>query len=62
MERTSHAPSDVDLRARASDVALFVLATFGGFVLGWLMFWLMLPLVPVGLYMNHLRKRSAAAT
>lgn len=59
--RAKYAPTDVDLRPRASDVALFALATFSGFVLGWLMFWVMLPLVPVGLFMNHLRKGEAAS-
>ena len=60
--RAKYAPTDADQKARASDIALFSLATFGGFVLGWLLFWLMLPLVPVGLFMSHLRKRAATST
>jgi hypothetical protein len=58
--RAKYAPTDVDVRPRASDIALFVLSTFAGFLLGWLTLWMMLPLVPVGLLMNHLRKRATA--
>jgi hypothetical protein len=56
--RAKYAPVDVDLRARASDVILFGLAAFSGFLVGWLTFWLMLPLVPVGLLTHQFRKRE----
>lgn len=60
--RAKYASKDVDLRRRASDVLFFALAALSGFLLGWLMFWLMLPLVPVGLLTNHFRKRATAST
>lgn len=60
--RAKYAPADVDLRARVSDVALFALSAFAGLLVGILTFWLMLPLVPVGLLTHHFRKRAAAST
>lgn len=46
---------------RASDVVLFVLAMIAGLVVGVLTFVLMVPLVPIGLVLGRLRKRTAAA-
>lgn len=58
--RAKYAPKDVDLRARAGDVALFALYAFVGFLVGWLTLWMLLPLVPFGLLANRFRKRSLA--
>lgn len=60
--RAKYAPADADLRVRASDVVLFVLAVLAGLLVGVLTFALMLPLVPVGLLTHHFRKRAAAPT
>jgi hypothetical protein len=59
--RAKYAPSDVDLRPRVSDLALFGVSAFAGLLVGVLVFWIVLPLVPVGLLTNHLRKRAAAS-
>jgi hypothetical protein len=45
-------------RASAKDVALFVLATIGGLAVGLTIFALLIPMVPVGLLMSWLRRRS----
>lgn len=52
-------PGDGDARrATAGDVALFALATIAGMAVGLLTFALLLPLVPLGFFMNWLRKRT----
>ena len=51
-----------DAPATAKDVALYVVTAIAGYVLGSILFWTMLPLVPVGLFMNLLRARQQRAT
>lgn len=60
--RTRFAPKADDAPARASDIALFVLAASVGFLVGTVAFWMFLPLVPVGLVTHHLRRRGHAAS
>jgi hypothetical protein len=47
-------------RATASDIALFATACVAGLAVGLVTLALVIPLVPVGLYMSHLRRRSTA--
>jgi len=50
-----------DPGVRASDVALFCVAVLAGLVVGIATFVVMVPLVPIGLLLGRLRKRSPAA-
>lgn len=45
--------------ATGADVALFVLASLAGLVLGTISFWLFVPLVPLGVLWGQLHKRRA---
>ena len=55
--RARFAKKDED-GARASDVVLFAVALVAGLVVGLLTFVLLVPLVPIGLLLGRLRKRS----
>lgn len=58
--RAKYAPSNVDGRARASDVALFAVSTVAGLLVGALLFSIVVPLVPLGLVAQQMRKRDLA--
>ncbi len=47
-----------ELRATSKDVALYLVTAIGGFLVGTILFWLMVPFIPVGLFMNVLRARQ----
>jgi hypothetical protein len=49
-----------DVRATAGDVVAFAAATAAGILVGLATFALAVPLVPIGLVTNHLRKRALA--
>ncbi len=48
-------------RATIADIALFVASLAAGLTIGAILFWLFVPLVPVGLVMSSLRRRALAA-
>jgi hypothetical protein len=47
--------------ATARDRAIYVATAAAGFVLGTVLFWMMVPFIPVGLFMNVLRSRARRA-
>ena len=59
-QRATHVTEPGAHGATASDIALFLLAWFAGFVVGAILFWLFVPLAPFGLLTSWLRKRAAA--
>jgi hypothetical protein len=50
-----------DVRPTAKDVALYVATAIAGLALGTILFWSMVPFIPVGLFMNVVRNRQRRA-
>lgn len=57
--RSTHVTETSAHAATVADVALFVMTWVLGFSVGTILFWMMLPLAPVGLVFNVLRRRSS---
>ena len=54
--------ADGDVKPTGNDVARYVVTAIGGYVLGSVLFWMMVPFIPVGLFMNVLRARQRRVT